>query len=251
MAKIVSIHSFRRGTGKTNLVASLGAVMAAEGRRIGLVDADFQSPSMHILFGVDEKQLPCFLNDYMHRACEIEETALDLTDDLDVALSGCMFLIPSNPSPTAIVGIQRTGIDAEWLGAGCQCLIQSMSLDVLLIDTHAGISRQSMAPLAFSDTALIVFRLDQQDYQGTGVFIDLARHLNANELIVVVNDVTSDRDWREVREQTEQTYKTEVGALIPHSDDLLVLGSYSVFALVYPEHSLVDLFQTLASRLLR
>ena len=54
MPKIISLHSFRRGTGKSNLVASLAALLAAEGQRVGAIDTDLQSPSLHILFGLGE-----------------------------------------------------------------------------------------------------------------------------------------------------------------------------------------------------
>jgi len=38
MARIISIHSFRGGTGKSNTTANLAALLAAEGRRVGVVD---------------------------------------------------------------------------------------------------------------------------------------------------------------------------------------------------------------------
>ena len=40
MSKIVSIHSFRGGTGKSNTTANLAALLAIEGRRVGVVDTD-------------------------------------------------------------------------------------------------------------------------------------------------------------------------------------------------------------------
>ena len=44
MARIVSVHSFRGGTGKSNLTANLAALTALGGRRVGVVDTDIQSP---------------------------------------------------------------------------------------------------------------------------------------------------------------------------------------------------------------
>jgi len=40
MAKIISIHSFRGGTGKSNTSANVAALLATEGRRVGVVDTD-------------------------------------------------------------------------------------------------------------------------------------------------------------------------------------------------------------------
>lgn len=41
---IVSVHSYRGGTGKSNTTANLAALLAAEGRRVGVIDTDLQSP---------------------------------------------------------------------------------------------------------------------------------------------------------------------------------------------------------------
>jgi len=56
MAKIISIHSFRGGTGKSNVTANLAMLLAQSGRRVGVVDTDLQSPGLHVLFGLEEEQ---------------------------------------------------------------------------------------------------------------------------------------------------------------------------------------------------
>ena len=40
MAKIVSIHSFRGGTGKSNITANVAAQIAMQGHRVGVIDTD-------------------------------------------------------------------------------------------------------------------------------------------------------------------------------------------------------------------
>jgi Mrp family chromosome partitioning ATPase len=52
MARIISIHSFRGGAGKSNIAANLAALFAPEGQRVGVVDTDLQSPGIHALFGL-------------------------------------------------------------------------------------------------------------------------------------------------------------------------------------------------------
>ena len=44
MAKKISIHSFRGGTGKTNSTANIGALLALAGLRVAVWDSDIQSP---------------------------------------------------------------------------------------------------------------------------------------------------------------------------------------------------------------
>ena len=79
MSQIISIHSFRGGTGKSNTTANISALLAAEGQRVGVIDTDIQSPGIHILFQLDETEMSPSLNDYLWGECRIEETAHDVT----------------------------------------------------------------------------------------------------------------------------------------------------------------------------
>ena len=54
MSKIISIHSFRGGTGKSNITANLAVTVARAGNRVGVIDTDIQSPGIHVLFGLKE-----------------------------------------------------------------------------------------------------------------------------------------------------------------------------------------------------
>ncbi|MHA2160599.1 MAG: nucleotide-binding protein, partial [Candidatus Thorarchaeota archaeon] len=45
--KIVSIHSFRGGTGKSNIAANLAATAALDGKRVAVMDTDIASPGIH------------------------------------------------------------------------------------------------------------------------------------------------------------------------------------------------------------
>ncbi len=45
MATIVSLHSFRGGTGKSNTAANVATLSTADGRRVGVIDTDIQSPA--------------------------------------------------------------------------------------------------------------------------------------------------------------------------------------------------------------
>ena len=83
MAEIISVHSFRGGTGKSNTVANLSVILAARGLRIGVVDTDMQSPGIHVLFALDEAAMKYCLNDYLWGKCEIRQAAYDLTPKLE------------------------------------------------------------------------------------------------------------------------------------------------------------------------
>ncbi|MCB0075201.1 MAG: P-loop NTPase, partial [Caldilineaceae bacterium] len=71
MSTIISVHSFRGGTGKSNTTANIAALLAMEGKRVGVVDTDIQSPGIHVLFGVTEADMKHSLNDYLWGTCDI------------------------------------------------------------------------------------------------------------------------------------------------------------------------------------
>ena len=167
MATIVSIHSFRGGTGKSNIAANLSTLLAMAGRRVGVIDTDIQSPGIHVLFGLDEARMTYSLNDYLWGKCRIEQTAHDVTPRPEAA-AGCVLLIPSSIKAGEIARVLREGYDVGLLNDGINTLIGALRLDVLMIDTHPGLNEETLLSIAVSHVLVVVLRPDQQDYQGTG-----------------------------------------------------------------------------------
>jgi MinD-like ATPase involved in chromosome partitioning or flagellar assembly len=65
MSRVISVHSFRGGTGKSNAAANVATLLAAEGQRVGVVDTDIQSPGIHTLFGLNQEAMRYSLNQYL------------------------------------------------------------------------------------------------------------------------------------------------------------------------------------------
>ncbi len=235
MFKIISIHSFRRGTGKTNLVANIAAVLAAGGRRVAVLDTDLQSPGIHNLFGLDADAVPYALNDYLWGQCDIEQAAFDVTPNLGVAVAGQILLVPARPDLEAIARVLQEGYDVSLLHDGCQRLSAKLGLDVLLVDTHAGLNEETLTAMAVSDAMAVVLRPDLQDYQGTALVVDVARRLEVERVLLVVNKVVHFFDFERVGQEVAATYGCEVAAVLPLSDEIVALTSSSVFALCYPD----------------
>jgi MinD-like ATPase involved in chromosome partitioning or flagellar assembly len=250
MATIISIHSFRGGTGKSNTTANLVGLLAMQGYTVGVVDTDIQSPGIHVLFGLEEEQLSYALNDYLWGNCEIEEAAYDVTAKLPVAVPGRVLLIPSSVNPGEIARVLREGYDPGLLNDGFQRLVEALNLDVLLIDTHPGLNEETLLSIAISDALLVILRPDQQDYQGTGVTVEIAKKLYVPKLWLLVNKVPASYDSAAVRDLVTQTYDCPVAAVIPHSDDLMALASATLFALRFPDHPVTHLYRQVAVHLM-
>lgn len=250
MSQIVSVHSFRGGTGKSNITANFSTLLAMEGRRVGVIDTDVQSPGIHVLFGLHEDEITHSLNDYLRGKCDIEDAALDVTSRLEADIEGQVFLIPSSIKVGEISRVLREGYDVGLLNDGFYELADKLELDVLMIDTHPGLNEETLLSIAVSDVLAVIMRPDQQDYQGTSVTVDVARKLGVPDMILIVNKVPAVFDPAEVRSQVEQIYGCQVAAVLPHSDEMMVLASAGIFALHYPDHPItVTLKQTIATLL--
>ncbi|MDH5506386.1 MAG: MinD/ParA family protein [Anaerolineae bacterium] len=250
MSKIISIHSYRGGTGKSNTTANLATLLAMGGHRVGVVDTDIQSPGIHALFGLEEAVMKHSLNDYLWGICDISDAAYDVTGNLQAEISGKIFLIPSSLKAGEIARVLREGYDVGLLDSGFQELLKVLELDALLIDTHPGLNEETLLSIAISDKVVLILRPDQQDYMGTSVTVEVARKLDVAQLLLVVNKVPEVFDFNEVKTKIEKTYSCEVAALLPHADEMMILGSNGIFAIEYPDHEVTASLKQLAERLL-
>jgi len=241
MSRIVSIHSFRGGTGKSNITANVAAQVARRGRRVGVIDTDIQSPGIHVIFGMDEERIDKALNDYLWGRCTIEETAYQVGAQIGgeqiVSQGGEVYLIPSSLRAGEIARVLREGYDVGLLNDGFRALIDKLDLDYLFIDTHPGLNEETLLSIAISDQLIIILRPDQQDFQGTAVTVDVARRLEVPSLCLVINKALSSYDFDDLREHVEVTYGSPVATILPLSEDVARLQSADVFSLRYPEHT--------------
>ncbi len=249
MSQIISVHSYRGGTGKSNTTTNVAVLLAMAGRRVCVVDTDIQSPGIHVLFGLQEQDVSYSLNSYLWGECDIEQAAYDVTPHLGADIPGRVFLIPSSTKTGDITRVLRERYDVGLLNDGFHELLDRLNLDALLIDTHPGVNEETLLSIAISDTLLIIMRPDHQDYQGTGVTVDLARKLEVPRTMLVVNKVPEAFDQAEIKSDVEQTYDCEVAAILPHSDEMMVLASAGVFVLHFPDHPITLTLQQAVSSL--
>jgi MinD-like ATPase involved in chromosome partitioning or flagellar assembly len=250
VASIVSVHSFRGGTGKSNTTANLAALIAARGSRVGVIDADIQSPGIHVLFGLVGDEITTSLNDFLWHDVPIRDVAQDVTERVGLTGSGRLFLIPSSMQPGEITRVLREGYDAQRLTAGLRQLVTQLELDVLFIDTHPGLNEETLLSLVISHALVIIMRPDKQDFEGTGITARVAKELEVPEIHIVVNKTPSDYDHAEVAARVSAIYGCDVAAVLPHSDELMRLASEGVFVLRHPDDPLTALYRVIADRVI-
>ena len=95
--KVIAIASGKGGVGKTVLSASLGIGLAAMGREVILVDADFGGANLHTCMGIIEPQYT-FLDYYTMNRETLEDIILDSPiENLKMISGACGTLGMANP----------------------------------------------------------------------------------------------------------------------------------------------------------
>jgi septum site-determining protein MinD len=250
MKTIVTIHSFRRGVGKSSLSANLAVLLAAQGRRVALVETDFQAPSIHLFFGLSDEEIPHALNDYLWDKCDILSTVQDVTSRFAAGAAGKLFVIPASNKIADIMQIIRTPLNLDRYTDGLEKLGNELALDMILVDTSAGLNEDTLQAIAVSNAVVLVLHPDKHDFQGAAVTVDMIRRLQVPAIHLVLNDVPANLDVEDTRRQLEKTYHCGGGVVLNHSEELMTLASSQPFALHHPAHPLTAQIKELAERLI-
>ena len=141
MAQILSVTSGKGGVGKTSFAVNLGTALAASGRKTLILDADLGLANAHILCGSRPEKT---LSDYVEGKVDLPEVIVEGPGGLRLISGG---------SGVA----EMANLDEE----GREKILQAvMSLtpwvDVVIIDTAAGISRSVTDFIKISDHTMVV-----------------------------------------------------------------------------------------------
>ena len=255
MTKIISVHSYRGGTGKSNLVANLATNLVLQGNRVAIFDADIQSPGIHLLFGLDDDRIKYTLNDYLWGQCPLAETAYDVSHVLNEQLSEkivedkSIYLIPSSMKAEEIATVLSEGYDVELLHQGFQELSNLLALDYLFVDTHPGLSEETLLAIGISDVTVVILRPDRQDYQGTAVVLDVAQQLEVSRILLVANKVLPEVDADALGKEIEDIYQVPVAGVLHLSNDMFRLASQGIFCLRYPDSSVTKEMEKITQKI--
>jgi MinD-like ATPase involved in chromosome partitioning or flagellar assembly len=255
MTQIITVHSFRGGTGKSNLVANLGALLALSGKRVGVLDSDFQCPGQYILFGLEARQIQGKnLEDYLLQRNTLEDAIYDMTSvvlpENNNQSKSKLFLIPSSDHPAHITSLLQKSYDLNALNDAIRQIARTLNLDFLIIDTHSSLAGETLLPIAISDKLFIVLRPEQQDYQATSVSLDVARRLDVPDIRLIVNFVLPIYNHQKIKDQVEEALGCPVAGVLPFSIEMATLGNSGIFCLHYPAHEMTNSLSTITKSLI-
>jgi len=249
-AKIIALHSFRAGTGRSSLAANLAALSAVQGKRVAVIDTCLRAGNLSASFGLDEEAVPCSFHSVQAEQCALWQAAYEVTARLGAPLNGRLYLVPAKPTPEQIELIRRDGYDPDLLADGLIALVERLALDVVLLDLDFGIDISTMSLIALSDALLVLMRHDKRDYQGTGIIVELARQLEVAEIFLLMNEVPPSFDSADFEAKVAELYSCPVAGVLPYADEMATLERNAIFALKYPEHPNTRIMQAALNLLL-
>lgn len=200
LARAIAISSGKGGVGKTNLAVNLAVSLVARGRKVAVLDADLGLANADVLCGITP------------RATLEDVVAGDRTiDEVMVDAPGGFRLVPgaSGVSRLADLGqMQRRSVLEQlmWL---------ERSVDVLLIDTGAGIGANSMAFASAAHTILVAATPEPTAIADAyGAIKTLVARGCREGLGLVVNMVGSDEEASSVHARIDRVARAFLNARV-------------------------------------
>ena len=243
MGKIIVIHSYKGGTGKTLLSVNLSAAYAQKGKKVCLLDLDFRAPSLQSIFKL--KGLDYWLNDYLNGSCEIDKVLIDYTPECKC--TGNIYVGLANPATEALRDMSSKDRKWEMKALGRllslkNAIINDMGMDYLIYDTSPGLQYSSINAIVSADVVLVVSTIDRSDVEGTKRMVHELYDLFEKKTAILMNKVpieflSTPIEKDGVYKRFENTHTLPILKIIPCYCDVLRAGGTKIFVRDEPEHS--------------
>jgi len=254
LGKIVAVHSYKGGTGKTLLSLNLAATFVKRGKTVCLLDLDFRAPSLSTILKIEKAEH--WLNDYLNGTCEIDKVLIDLSDKIQN--KGKLFVGLANPATEAIRDM--TAKDRKWemralgrLLALRNSLINSKGFDYLIFDTSPGLQYSSINAIVSADLVLVATTFDRSDVDGTKRMLrelyDLFEKKTEIVLNKVLNNISSKSGKEEMQTRIKDIYQVPLLGIIPCFCDVLKGEGNIIFAQEKPEHPFAKILNEIANKM--
>jgi len=241
LGKIIAIHSYKGGTGKTLFSINLSATFAKMSKKVCLLDLDFRAPSLSTLLKIEKVNY--WLNDYLNGTCEIDKTLIDLSDR--IGNSGKLFAGLANPAVEAIRDMSSKNRKWEMHALGRlltlkNSLLNDKGFDYLIFDTSPGLQYSSINAIVSADLVIVATTFDRSDVEGTKRMLQELYDLFEKKTEIILNKVLQEVSQKsgkdELQTRIKGMYQTSLLGIIPCFCDISKAEGNRFFVQEKPEH---------------
>jgi MinD-like ATPase involved in chromosome partitioning or flagellar assembly len=252
MSKIIAVHSYKGGTGKTLLAVNLAAAFAKHGKKVCLFDLDFRAPSLSTIFKVENAE--CWLNDYLNGTCEINKVLIDLSSSTHG--NGKFFVSLANPATEAIRDMSAK--DRKWemhtlrqLLSLRRTLLNDKGFDYLIFDTSPGLQYSSINGIVAADLVVVATTGDRSDVDGTRRMLHELYELFEKKTGLVLNKVLDPTLAKKeaINSKVKAVYQVPMLGLVPCFCDILRSEGNLIFAQDKPDHPFTKILDEMAKKI--
>jgi len=254
MGKIVAVHSYKGGTGKTLLSTNLAVTLAKKGKKVCLLDLDFRAPSLATLLNIEKTQH--WLNDYLNGICEIDKVLIDLSDR--IASKEKFFVCPANPSVEAIRDMSSKDRKWEMRALGRilslrNSLLNDKGFDYIVFDTSPGLQYSSINAIVAADIVIVATTFDSSDVEGTRRMLRELYDLFEKKTEIVLNKVLYVDSVRagkdKLQAMVKNIYEVPLLGVIPCFCEISRAEGKIIFVHEKPDHPFTKILDEIANKI--
>lgn len=253
MGKIIALHSYKGGTGKTLLSVNLAATLAKRGKKVGLFDLDFRAPSLFAILKVDSTE--CWLNDYLNGTCDINKVLIDMSSR--IRGSGKFFVGLANPATEAIRDMSAKDRKWEMRALGRllslrNTLLNNEEFDYLIFDTSPGLQYSSINAIVAADFVVVATTSDRSDVDGTRRMLKELYNLFEKKTGLVLNkalDSTSKSKKDEMHTKVKTIYQVPLLGIVPCFCEILRAEGNIIFVQDKPDHPFTKILDEMVNKI--
>jgi len=253
MGKILAVHSYKGGTGKTLLSVNLASTFARQGKKVCLFDLDFRAPSLFAILNMPNAE--CWLNDYLNGTCEIDRVLIDMSSKIPGNGKFCVGL--ANPTTEAIRDMSAKDRKWEMRALGRllslrNSLLIDKGFDYIVFDTSPGLQYSSINAIVTADIVVVATTGDRSDVDGTRRMLKELYNLFEKKTGLVINkvlDATSLSKRQEMDKKVREVYQVPMLGLVPCFCDILRAEGGLIFVRDKPDHPFTKILDEMAKKI--
>lgn len=182
--KTLMFYSYKGGSGRTVAAANVAAALAKRGKKVSILDFDFEAPGLHhVLEAVLTPQVKARIGiqQYLQNAIDVSELADEIAIDVfaqngplsrfrnQISSGGLLLYLMASP------GVKQVDARDPKITGKIEVLVQTLGerngLDYIIIDAASGVGETYSLAAGVSDESLVFFRWSKQHVEGTLNFV--------------------------------------------------------------------------------